>query len=173
MAVTDYKFPTTDGAKYDTWANPTNLFADDAAYSTMAINGEIKYQSLEAFAFGIPAGATIDGIQVELEGYLTDPGGSARDISVALYNNGSAGWSDVNYVSPACDTSLRVWTIGDSTTKWGKSWVVSDFSDANFSARIGSYFTLEAGEVYNVDYVKVRVYYTPPPATFIPRIRIF
>ncbi len=159
MADTGWKSPTatTDGT--DPWANPTNAYSSDdnraSAYIAYPISARTQYY--KTFALGVPAGATIIGIQVAVEG-LTN---SQYNVpSIAIYS-ASSGWADG--ISSGFTADESVHTLGGETNLWGETWVASDFSDANFNLYVST-----GGIDYTtsyIDHIQVRVYYTPAPTT--------
>jgi len=51
-------------------------------------------------------------------------------------------------------------TYGGSTDTWGRTWTVSELNDTNFRARLISQI-LEESEVFEMDHIKIKVYYRP------------
>ena len=71
---TGWKSPTGTGDNYNQWTNPTNAYSSDDNYATAAIAGASKCQDYTNFNFDIPAGATIDGVEISLEWYRDGTG---------------------------------------------------------------------------------------------------
>jgi hypothetical protein len=103
----------------------------------------------------VPAGSTVDGIEVLIEGKTT-----GRNLTAAIWNTSNS--------SPDAYTSSKVaslsgsdttQTLGGQTDKWGKTWTPADFADATFKVRIGA---TTGGGVASLDQVQVKVYYTEP-----------
>src|SRR3989304_1553377 len=72
------------------WRTPGNIGADDGAVagiiSPLFDAGDHSYRlKAQNFGFTIPAGATIDGITVEID--RRSDAGSAQDIEVRLYDS--------------------------------------------------------------------------------------
>jgi len=100
------------------WPNPEDIRADDATYATVqyvdAPNGTHRIGTLRvySFKFEIPDGATIDGVQMEIERY--------------------ASHNAARYV---CDTALHLsnhlaTAIGDDKANTGLKWDTSPRKDA-------------------------------------------
>lgn len=160
MADTGFKSPTTNGtpATYDgsatEFTNAANAYADDASYATVTDNEvTYKYQSYGGFAFGVPSGATIKGVEVTLKS-KTSLGSMLNDFVIHSNSSGNSANSGT-----AAGTTEATVTVGGPTDLLSLSWVASDFSDANFwiAARTGSN---NNGRVYSLNHIQVKVYYT-------------
>ena len=105
---------------------------------------------------GIPAGSTIDGIEVSVEGRKT----VNRNFVTALWNasNGNAYTTNKTAVVSTSPTDTTV-VVGSPTDKWGKTWTVADFADATFKIRVS---TVSAFGDAQLDHVQVKVYFTAP-----------
>lgn len=109
------------------------------------------------FTFGVPSGATINGIEVTVEAKRTS---GSEDVPLSLsWNAGS------NFSSTATNTitsTEAVFTYGGPTSLWGRSWTDSELSNTNFQVKIdppSSVFQL------SFDQIRAKVYYTPAGAT--------
>jgi hypothetical protein len=169
MPTTSYKFFTTTGfdvagfapGGLNNWTNPTNAYADDSSYTTAGNPSLSRYQSYGSPALGIPAGATIDGIEVEAVAYR---GGSNIGLTVGIHQ-GSGTWrtKTVTLTSGTDQTC----SYGGAADLWGGTWTQSNFTDANFALYIG----IDAyGDTVYVDYVKIRVTYTEADITIVPPV---
>ena len=175
MAVTSYKFAgtivseTISGGNSTNWTNPSNAGADDTSYAVWDVTTASKDQGpyLKCTNFGftssdIPSGSTIDGIEVEygrFEGGGTDnivtshcravKGGAIHSANVSTMN--TAEWNV---------STVQVITEGGASNLWGLTWADTDIAGSStFGIAIapnGPGTTPQA----NIDYVKVRVYYT-------------
>ena len=154
MADTGWKSPTATGGKYDNWENPTNAYASDEDYASRQAITFYK-QSYESFDFGIPVGATINGIEVSVEGYDNETQNPVQYVNV--YNNSSVAWAtesdDLEWTAVE-----SIITKGGATSLWEKDWIASDFSDENFSVYIHSGGGGQA--VAYLNHIQVKVYYT-------------
>jgi len=65
-ADTGYHSPSATGETYDEWINPTNVYSSDNSDALQ--NVDTYMQDYYNFNFGVPEGATIDGIEVSIEG---------------------------------------------------------------------------------------------------------
>ncbi|MFA5396245.1 MAG: hypothetical protein WC346_09585 [Methanogenium sp.] len=157
MADTGWKAPTATGAKMNTWTDPQNAYSSEGTYASKYSDGDYdaNSQSYETFDFGITGDNIINGIEVSLEGYCTAAPGS---IYVQIWKNSSSEWTyeGIGYMG---NTPDKTEVLGGSTSKWGKTgWVVSDFSNANYSIRI---ISAQTGQTIYIDQLLVKIYYTP------------
>ena len=151
---TGLKSPTATRSPQN-WANPTNAFSSNNAYTTS--NVEAQEQGYSNFGFGISAGSTIVGIQVQAEAKSSDSSGC--ELQTMLSWNGGT-----NYTS-ATDGNLSgndsIITLGGSNSLWGRTWSASDFSDTNFVLKFrfdDSSNSSCNNATVSVDQVQVRVY---------------
>ncbi len=151
---TGAKHPGSDGLTNSEWANPTNAYSSNNLYAEGSSSLEHTFQ---VFNFGIPSGATIDGILVKVEAKAEV---SNEKLYVSLsWNAGTSYTSDENY---AYGTSENDHTFGNSSYLWGRNWTSSEFIDANFwfNGRVGWYVE---EQILYVDDIDIRVYYDTCP----------
>lgn len=152
MADTGYKAPTATGAENNKWTNPANAYANDGSYATRADAAGGNAQSYETFGFGLPAGAIINGIIVQVEAKINSAAAGHR-LTINLKGTTEKTTTDLT-------TSDVLYTLGASNDLWGDTWTAANLSDVNFHLN----FNLpgyEDGYIYSVDYVQMIVYYTP------------
>ena len=143
----------------------TSLGSNDTSIATYGSVGTAT-GTLSTFTFNVPAGATsIDGIKVEIEGRENHDLCNGYLNTYLSYNGGS------NYTSAKrspdageLSTAFAVYTEGGVADTWGRTWSVSEFSDANFEVKIEG-INAKAGKNIEIDYVWVTVYYTVPIIT--------
>ena len=58
-------------------------------------------------------------------------------------------------------TSQQTFILGSVSDTWGRTWAVSDFSDANFRVRVTNLAASTARD-FELDWVAVQIAYTPP-----------
>ena len=158
MADTGWKNPTATGLVYNDYTNPTNAYASDNNYATrLMADGSTFRQSYSSFDFGIPVGATINGIEISIEGHAT------VQIALAYYVYNKSGDSNKRTVTtPSYHTATNDNTIvaGGSDSLFGADWIVSDFSDANFYMYCTTDPNGTDGITLSLDHIKIKVYYT-------------
>jgi len=120
-----------------------------------ATNGTTNdYGVASTFGFGVPAGAQINGIQVDVEGSCSK--NKTVNYAVDLSGNGGTGWSALR-AETFVGTTDATDNLGGSSDDWGWTWGAAGFSDANFRLRI--YRTGGSDDV-RVDLIRVTVYYS-------------
>ncbi len=136
--------------------NPTNAFADDAAFASN-INGNGDRHRFYNYGVSIPAGCAIAGIEVRLDWWLDTTGG-VNSMSAELSWDGGTSWTTAK--TDAIETaSQHTVILGGSADTWARTWAISDFSDANFRVRLIS--TGANARDFFLDWVPVTVYYVP------------
>ena len=152
------------------WTNPGNVTASDNSYATFfaQFDGDIsKDLDCTNFGFSIPAGSTINGIEVHIERYGTD----ITDISINLLNgDGAGGESQDRSTGASWSSTDTVDSFGGSTDTWGETWSVSDVNSSNFGVRIqcqdnSGGFPPTVGSA-QIDHVEITVHYTASGPNF-------
>jgi hypothetical protein len=161
MADTGFKSPTSNAAIGGGWTFPTYAYTDDAVYAYATSSND--RHSYADFSFGIPAGATIDGIEVQSQNNADGPvfNGDQGQISFALSKNNGSSYTSYKTITMDTQTGDYTNTFGGATDKWGTTWVDTDFADGTFRLEMRSGPTWTGGTAYiNTDYILVKVYYT-------------
>lgn len=155
---TGLKSPTATGEDHNQWGSGSSAFSSNNDYAVeITLNQEQDYYN---FSFSIPAGATIDGIEVKAE--VKDVDCTSCIIGVELSWDGGPTYTTSGYDTGELTTSEDViYTLGGATDKWGRIWADTEFSDANFRLRINA-DSLGGGEfpAINLDHIQAKVYYT-------------
>jgi hypothetical protein len=156
---------TTGNVNYgssNNWANPNRAnLSDDLHARVQLANGEVsKYLEVSDYGYVIPVGATIDGIQVSVEGYQESFLADFADASIVLMKNGMpvgidhAGtgyYDDKDYVN----------IYGSSTDLWGETWTPADIMNPGFGVLYAVKRNSGTGSFYMfVDYVEVTVFFS-------------
>ena len=144
--------------------NPNNAFTSNNAYATFNANGNtVNYTT-----FGnpdIPAGATINGIEVSVEGYNGQAAG--RNLQIQLSWNGGANFTAV---TAGRTTNLPITDgiviLGGAADTWGRAWSTTEFTNVNFTIKATS--TGGAVPPVYLDQLQVRIYYTIAGNTPVP-----
>ena len=148
---TGAKAPTATGTPLGQWLNGANAYATDGVFTTKAGNEtDFFRQDYKTFGFGIPAGATINGIEYVLTGKVNS---GTETINIYVFD-GTARKKKTQVLT----TTNTAYTLGGAADLWTGSWVADDMSDANFYASIEVIDTTLIG--YSVDSITVKVYYT-------------
>ncbi len=147
------------------WTNltTTRINTSDNSYATCPTGDPCNGNPgvLSTFGFGIPSGATIDGIEVISETGC-DNAGNNCSTNVTYINalswDGGASWTSNKTVA----FSLRAdadRTLGGPADTWGRAWSDSELSNANFRARV-SFSNTASTRHGRLDFLRVRVTYT-------------
>ena len=161
MASVGPKSPTA--ASGTSWTNPTNVEANDGSYATYTVpissDGFAfgNYLNVTGFGFSIPAGATINGVVVDVWGHAAV--NSQIEVNAQLLK-ASVG-SGSSKTTTTLTTSDVDYTLGDSANLWGTTLSQSDVNNSGFGVRIRGGNQDTSTHVLSVDYVSITVYYTP------------
>lgn len=148
--------------------NAGNMLADDGAFavdtnsstgtSTSCTSTAKDRHVLSNFGFSVPAGSTIQGIEVKLNSRADSTSGSPR-FCVELSWNGGASWTTA-ITSGTLSTAETMYIVGGVTNTWGRTWTNTDFDNANFRVRLVMVASNTSRD-FSLDWVGVQVRYTP------------
>jgi hypothetical protein len=172
---TGWRGPTTNAAVtsgsgdnngYQT--SPANAGADDGLYAvdtnsgtntnTSCANTGKDRHTFYNYGFTVPAGATIQGIELRLNARADSTSGSPR-ICAQLSWNGGASWTATK-TSATLATAETTYILGGVVDTWGRTWSSGDFSNTNFRVRLTNVASSTARD-FSLDWVAVRVRYQP------------
>lgn len=119
---------------------------------------------LSDFNFGIPGGATIDGIEIEAE-FKTETAGFPAKLRFSLSWNDGANWTTTKE-QQTTSTTDSVKTYGGPTDTWGRTWTASELADGTFRVKIEGYNSGASNRYCGVDLVRIKVYYTEASSLF-------
>lgn len=171
---TDWVLPslTFDPATIDQWNNQTNVFADDGNFTSASLlGGSTATATLWLHEFGIDTTgwATVEGIEVKLDCYWSCTAtGVPWPSQVSLYLT-----PDLRATVTAGQYNIADWPNGSSSVitaggpadTWGRTWALSELSDAAFGVKVfvkGPYpWVVGSGTItFYIDAAWVRIYYT-------------
>ena len=141
------------------WTGAGNAFASDNVYATSTT--EAQLQGYSTFAFGVPAGARVDGIQANIEAKASDSSGCQLQTLLS-WDNGATFSAQKTAALTGSDSVL---VFGGAADAWGHTWSSDQTSDANFvlefrfddaSGNTGC----DTGTTASVDQVQVKISYT-------------
>jgi hypothetical protein len=157
----------------DAWATPTNVFSDNATESNITaatFDSPDISQILVAsnFSFTIPAGATIDGITVEIDrrSIIT---GSGKDFRVQL-GTGTAFANLVGTNKASATTwpaTTAVATYGGAADTWTAGLTAAQVNAAGFAVFLSASALIANADI-GVDFIRVTVNYTETSVTVTP-----
>ncbi|KND51769.1 MAG: Autotransporter adhesin [Parcubacteria bacterium C7867-001] len=146
------------------WNNPSNALSSDNNYTTASLSSSQTTRYLKAtnFGFSIPQGATILGVQVDIERKGSSSTNTVRDSVVRLVKpDGSLSSANRANTSSSWPTSDGTANYGNTSDLWGENYLsASDINNSAFgvvlSATSGSGF---GSRTASVDNVKITVTY--------------
>lgn len=158
------------------WVTPENIVSSNDTRATATDNSAGAYISghllASNFGFAIPAGATIDGVVLEIERHANVTTQSPRDHTIRLMKVVDTPVGDNKATGTTWATTDEYITYGSSSDKWGTTWTVAEINDTGFGAYIVTQTSAgKGGPQFRVDHVRITVYYTEitfrPKTTFI------
>lgn len=154
MPDTGFKSPANYGSVYNEWDQPQNALTSNNLRASCNDVFTVDDEDYYNFSFGVPAGATINGIEVRVEGFGYY---ANRYLQVRLSWDNGGNWTAYKEVNLPEDTEGLVY-LGGAADTWGRAWAASEFSNGNFKlhghAKAGNNDWLE------IDHITVKVYYT-------------
>ena len=174
MADTGFLFPGTavgNRAITDSdadWTDFNNIKADDANTALIVLTSPGSTSSGLAgsnFDFSsIPAGATIDGIEIQVGDYIRDSNVQewvVLRLILADDTDGSAN-KEADLIEPT--TSLQTDEGGGASDLWSETISEGDVKDVDWGFFVGSdLISGPGGPDLDVDFMRMKVYYMPPP----------
>lgn len=164
MADTGYLSPATTGSPLNQWTNGANIKTSNDSRATERTTGD-KLDTSD-YSISITAGSTIDGILVEVEARATLhtpplPDSDSGDLNVDLSWDGGSTYTTAKTNTITTDDAEQYWIYGGAADTWGRAWAISEFSNANFRARVaaanmGAHCQLEG------DHIRVKIFFTTP-----------
>lgn len=149
-----------------------------ATASGLTLNAASDSTNQMLFAFGtaiadnVPADATIDGVELSVEGYFSAQNNAVRhalhsDSSGTLVSGTAVQTTNNNLWGNGSASNETYVTVGGATNLWGASSIAaSAIRDA--ALRVALYvstFTSVGPSILYLDHVRIKVYYTnTPPA---------
>ncbi len=158
--------PGGDGNGFE--ASPANAFADDSLFAADMLSGTSgsvdcasaarDRQDYFNYAFSIPAGSTITGVEVRLDAKVDAVSNETPALCVQLSSDGGVTWTAAKKTL-TLSTSEASYVLGSATDTWGRSWVDSNFADANFRLRLTT-IAYSNQRSFSLDWAAVRVSYS-------------
>jgi len=140
------------------WSYPTSIYVSDNTRASTPRNstGTTHYLKATDFGFAIPAGATIDGILVEVETWGTAAGDVESEVRLVKADGSIGGTNKATGAQiPTTETYVSYGGVSDL---WGESWDADKINDADFGVVISDVVGT-GGRIY-VDHIRISVYYT-------------
>lgn len=163
MADTGFLYPSAETAGSGGFANPGNAFASDNVWANEARNNDshIYYNH----GFSIPAGATINGMIIGVEGYIDVTlllNGDTIDVQAQISINAGSSYSTAKTNSWFYDVpGINQYNeYGGAADLWGLTPTDTSFTDANLRVRYTVTNLTDLNETMYIDMVRMKVYYT-------------
>ena len=148
--------------------NPANAYTDGSGNASDSVSSYTtdnhRYYN---YNLGVPAGATINGIEVRIDWWLNGNTGT-NTIGVQLSWDGGTSWTSAK-TDTTEPTSEKTTIFGNTSDDWGHSWSANELGNTSFRVRVQCSATSSARTFY-LDWIPVRVTYTPdttPPTVTI------
>ncbi len=148
---TNWRSPSATGEDYNEWTIPANAYSSDDSYTSEGTPGDM--QDWYNFNLNVPNGATINGIQINVEGVASTNVGA--DVAIS-WNGG------IHYTSEESNSwgsTEENKTYGGVSYLWGRTWSSDDFKDNNFKVRLKRN-SQNGGILLNIDCIKIKVYFS-------------
>lgn len=138
------------------WINVNNALSSNNSYATSGAGGGENTERLllSNFGFSIPAGSTIDGVEISVEYYTSDADDQLR---VSIDNSGSYSTAKTNN-TPSTSETTEIYGANNDT--FGLTLSAGDVNSSGFGASIELWQNSSGGASISVDHVQMKVYYT-------------
>jgi len=175
--ATGYKGCTGGSNAADTGGNndgyellPANACGDDLVFATDANSGtNTTISCVDAgkdrhrfwdFGLGVPASVSaVNGIQVRTDMGMNNNGGT-NQVCIQLSWDAGATWTAAKSASLTGGAAITTYTLGATNDNWGRTWLGSELSNANFRVRVID-VTSQPNKLFLLEYLAVQVTYTP------------
>jgi predicted CxxxxCH...CXXCH cytochrome family protein len=142
------------------WTSPGNVSASDNTYATVTLKQNTShYINAQNFGFAIPAGATINGITVEIEKNAA-AASRVKDVEVKLVKAGVIQTTNKADTTNFWGTTDAYASYGGSADLWGTTWSDTDINNTGFGVVISAQETTNTNTVTSVDHIRITVTYT-------------
>ena len=167
MADTGTKYPATISTVQEVgddndWVTPGEVVSDNGVYGEITaasfdLNDTSYLLKATNPSMGVPAGATINGILVEIERHYE--AGTVADYDVCLTKDGSARVGDDKSTGATFPTADAITSFGGATDLWGTTWTVDEINATTFGVLYKMQATANNADGF-VDFIRITVYYT-------------
>jgi hypothetical protein len=141
------------------WSTASDAYTSNNSRASGGYSDSVEYYNF--YIPAIPAGATINGIEVAIEGYTS--GSRQAQISLSWNNGGSyyTSGTGIKTTDMPGTTATNEATVifGGPSDSWNRTWAYGDFTNAHFRVKLAT--TGSSRSLY-VDQLQVKVYYICP-----------
>lgn len=151
-----------------TWSNPSSAKNSNNNYATVKLTSssdQTHYLKTSNVGFSIPAGSTINGIQVSIERkQACDEGGCSSTVTDTIVKLVKGGTVVGNNKASATSwpTSDTVASYGSTSDLWGTTWSVSEINNSGFGVVLSAERSSGGDRILSVDNMTITVTYTAP-----------
>lgn len=151
------------------WTNPSNVSTSDNVYATGATTypspncGNTGDLTFSNFGFNIPAGSSVLGIAVDVEGKYT---AGSDSFNVRVYQNAPSQTGVWGQTYPIVNTVESIQTSGGPSDMIGGAWTSAIVNSSSFGFLMQNSFI--GTTTYSVDQVRLTVYYSSNPTITSP-----
>ena len=168
--VTPATFTSVEHAAGDVaWSGAANAGASDDSRAVASVGSDGFTQRLQGTALGlaVPADATIDGVELVVEGGADGGSTAFLDALVRLLKAGAVDGDDRSVASHWSATE-RVVAYGGPTDLWGLALTPADVNATDFGAAIRWRRDGTSAKTARVDHVQLRVHFTAAATALAP-----
>lgn len=145
------------------WSNVSNALSSNDSYATATLlitDSQTEYLAFSQFGFSIPAGSTINGIQVDIEAKQASGAEFGQIGGVAVTKDGVVS-SATSFDGTVLGTSDAYESFGGATELWGETYTVAQVNASSFGVLFAG-LNNGVAAVLSLDHVRMTVYYTAP-----------
>jgi hypothetical protein len=156
---TGWLSPTANGNPNNGWMDATNVYTSDNNYANAGILNDINHD-FHGFGMQIPASATVQGIEVEVEMKSDNPTGT---FGIELSWNRGGNYTSTARQAPLT-TSDQYWPFGGATDLWSAhTWLPAELGDATFRVGLSKQGINFSPMTPGIDHLRVRVHHSAAP----------
>ena len=163
--------PTT--APSGNWTTPTNAISASDGNAAATRNAVANpYQAWSGFGISIPGSGTLSVTGLELQVSASAAAANCT-LGTALSWSGAtvtgSNWTSAQNLTLSSGGTWTTYTAGGPSSTWGRTWVESELSNANFRVRLqytGS--GCAVGTTVSVDALWIQVSWSRSVTTFVP-----
>ena len=164
-ATSPQTMSSVSGPDGEVWSSPNNAKVSDNVYASNSVNSakHLDYLRASNFGFAIPAGATINGIKVEIErkaSFNDSTWGHLNDHEINIIKADGTLGSTNKSAGAVWSTSESYITFGGSTDLWGETWTAGNINDADFGVSFMAKHEHILSVTGYVDHIRITIYYT-------------
>ncbi len=147
------------------WTNPNRVVASDDSKANASSTANVTTHYLKAtnFGFTVPAGATINGVTVEIERMTTNNTAARKTIDniVKLVKGGVISGTDKADTVSKWPITDAYATYGGAADLWGLTLAYTDVNAADFGVAISANTTSDGAAVNaRIDHIRITIDYT-------------